>query len=466
MQETDARVAKITSYLLAEASRELDELVETDVGDTTKLVYNKTRELYWTVTRLLGLGRLHDGVWRKPRPGVAALMRPQLMGDIPPPRKERRLLIDMTATHRFRQNTGIQRVVREIGRAAVESGGGLPVFIEDGRLFSHYRHPALPDEVTVREGDQFLLLDASWYLRHEYLPVVDGVARAKGEIVACLYDLIPILYPATVTRETAASFKPWFDLIVEKSDVIVGISKSVIDEFADHARSAALPTKPNLRLGWWHLGADFRAPSAAPSAETAKIANEDAPFFLSVGTLEPRKAYGVALDAFEALWRNGSDARFVILGRRGWNTRALQRRIREHVEFGRKLFWLDAAADADLHYLYRRARALVFPSFVEGFGLPLIEAAHFGAPVIASDIPVFREVGGDGIAYFDLLDANSLAMRLWEALAGERRPMRPSILSWRESTRALVELLQADGDVAPTDIRGSSLRLSSFRAPA
>lgn len=451
MEERNARNNKIASHLLAETNLELDELVKYDVDKYTKFLYVKAREFYWTASRLLGLAHWHDGSWRKPAADAADALRPRLTGDIPAPPASRRLLIDVTATHRFGQRTGIQRVVREIARAAVESGAGLPVFIEDGRLFSHYRHAALPDEVAISEGDKFLLLDAAWHLTREYPPVIDAVARAKGETIACLYDLIPILYPAAVTREAAVSFGRWFDMLVEKSDAVVGISKSVVDDFVDYAKTANLPLKANLRLGWWHLGADFTTPAeATPSPGVVKIGSGGAPFFLSIGTLEPRKAYAVALDAFETVWGEGCDARFVIVGRRGWNTRALQRRIREHKEFGRRLFWFDDAGDADLHYLYRRTRALVFPSFAEGFGLPLIEAAHFGAPVIASDIPVFREIGGDAVAYFDMLDSSSLAARLKEALAGGRKAAPLPVLSWRESTRALVGLLRDEaGPGAP-----------------
>ncbi len=457
MEERIARNNKIVSHLLAETKLELDELVKYDVDQYTKFLYVKAREFYWTVSRLFGLAHLHDGAWRKPGAAEAHLSRPPLTGDIPAPPATRRLLIDVTATHRFGQRTGIQRVVREIARAAVESGTGLPVFLEEGRLFSHFRHAALPEEVVIGEGDKFLLLDAAWHLTDEYAPVTDAIAHANGETIACLYDLIPILYPAAVTREAAASFRRWFDMLVEKSDVVVGISKSVIVDFIDYAETTKLPLKTNLRLGWWRLGADFASPAdASPSKSAVKIASGDAPFFLSVGTLEPRKGHAVALAAFEKLWAEGYQARFVIVGRRGWSTRALQRRIREHGEFGRRLFWLDDAGDADLHYLYGHTKALVFASFAEGFGLPLIEAAHFGAPVIASDIPVFREVGGDAVAYFDLLDSASLAARLREALAGGQEAARLPVLTWRESTRALVALLRDEaGSRGPGALRAA-----------
>ncbi len=163
---------------------------------------------------------------------------------------------------------------------------------------------------------------------------------------------------------------------------------------------------------------------------------------MSVGTLEPRKAYPVAIEAFERLWAAGRDIRYVIVGRPGWNTRALQRRLREHREFGRRLLWLDDADDADLQLLYAHARGAVNCSVAEGFGLPLVEAALRGVPVIASDIAVFREVGGDGARYFDLLDSASLAAAIDDVLARPRTAPAIETISWRESALELVRLIR------------------------
>ncbi len=102
----------------------------------------------------------------------------------------------------------------------------------------------------------------------------------------------------------------------------------------------------------------------------------------------------------EELWKRGIDVHFVIVGRYGWMSDVLQRRILEHEEHRKRLHWLQNANDAELHCLYSSAHALVFASLAEGFGLPIIEAANDGLPVIASDIPIFREVGGKNISYF------------------------------------------------------------------
>ncbi len=435
---------KIDAYLLKELNRELCDLEQYDVDPRTRFIYGKAVELYWTLSRLFGLGRLHDGRWRMPDPAKAQALRTQLVGAIPAPAERNRLLIDMTATHRFGGHSGVQRVVREIARACVECGAGISVYLEAGRLHGHFKHENLPDEVELQSGDTLLLLDSGWGYVDEYPPLLSAAREAGAEVVGCLYDLIPLRYPAATALKNSAPFASWFETVLLRCDAIVCISQSVAQDLVAYLREERLATPANMRIGWWPLGADFGADVLrAPSKAAEQIASASTPFFMSVGTLEPRKAYPIALDAFEILWSQGCDARYVIVGRPGWHTQALQRRIRQHQEFGRRLFWLDNASDADLSYLYPRARGLIFPSFVEGFGMPLIEAAHHGARIIASDIPVFREIGGDSVVYFDLLDAKALADRICEVSVERTQTQRGlPVLRWRDSSALLVTMLR------------------------
>jgi glycosyltransferase involved in cell wall biosynthesis len=352
-------------------------------------------------------------------------------------------LIDVSPTHYLDARSGIQRVVREISRAAVESGAGLPVFIDNGRLRSHFRHPALPETVEIAKGDKFFMLDAGWGHHEDYLPIMEEISRKGGTNIVCLYDLIPMLYPQACAPALSRIYRPWFDRVVLASNVVLGISKSVVDDFRGYMEKNDIPDIE--RIGWFHLGADFHADvEQEPSSKTAAICSQPAPFFLTVATLEPRKGYPIALAAFEQLWGSGIDVRYVIVGRYGWNVRALERKIRTHPEYDRRLYWFDDATDADLHRLYGSAHAFVYPSFAEGFGLPIVEAAHNGLPVIASDIPIFHEVGGDSIVFFELLESGSLAHRIEKTLERDRASAPLPTLSWREATAHLLRMVRND----------------------
>jgi glycosyltransferase involved in cell wall biosynthesis len=119
-----------------------------------------------------------------------------------------------------------------------------------------------------------------------------------------------------------------------------------------------------------------------------------------VGTLEPRKGHQQALAACEQLWADGVDANQVIVGKQGWMVEALVERMTHHAELNRRLFWLDGISDEFLEQVYAASACLIAASYGEGFGLPLIEAAQHKLPIVARDIPVFREVAGSHAHYF------------------------------------------------------------------
>jgi alpha-1,2-rhamnosyltransferase len=284
------------------------------------------------------------------------------------------------------------------------------------------------------------LLDAAWNEAALYPPAMRRVKEKGGTNVVAVYDILPLLHPPLFNRKVGADFARWFDEIVRAADAAIAISRATAESVVDYL--AAKPSGKPLPVGWWRLGADFaKSAGGAPSAKARRIA-EGPPYFLSVGTLEPRKAYPTALGAFERLWAKGCDIGYTIVGRPGWNTTALQERLRGHSEAGRRLNWFDQASDADLHLLYARARGTVNASVAEGFGLPVVEAAMHGAPVIASDIPIFREVGGTGARYFELLDPESLAAAIEATLTEPRRAPRIETIGWRQSAEEMVRVIR------------------------
>lgn len=168
------------------------------------------------------------------------------------------------------------------------------------------------------------------------------------------------------------------------------------------------------------------------------------PSFLMAGTLEPRKGHRQALAAVERLWAVGVDANLVMVGKQGWRIDELAQRMEQNPDHGSRLFWLDGISDEMLEQVYRNSGALPAASEGEGSGLPLIEAAQHGLPVIARDIPVFREVPGEHAYYFRGEEAHQLAeaMRGWLSL-GDAAPHSSDIpwLTWQQSSRQLLDVV-------------------------
>ncbi|MEQ1890587.1 MAG: glycosyltransferase [Alphaproteobacteria bacterium] len=167
------------------------------------------------------------------------------------------------------------------------------------------------------------------------------------------------------------------------------------------------------------------------------------PAYLIVSTVEPRKNHAYLLDAFDLLWDQGYDISLIIAGRIGWKVKDLVARIMTHSQYGKRLFLLSDLTDQEVVYCYRHAKMLVFPSIVEGFGLPIVESLSNRLPVLASDTPVHREVGKNQIGYFDLSNPRHLSdtIKNIEANgipAGLQVPDDYKWTSWRESTRQLL----------------------------
>ncbi|GHA85663.1 glycosyltransferase [Cognatilysobacter bugurensis] len=367
------------------------------------------------------------------------------------------LFVDISDVVQQDHGTGIHRVVRNLTRQLVlHEGPGLrclPVALDtEARLApaedyaqSRLRLPASHCSAAFQPaaGDVLFLLDSSWSAPERFLPSIDAMRNAGGRCVAMVYDLIPLRYPGYCAEFMPAVFEAWLRFVALHCDGLICISRAVADDVAHWIRTEGVAHRPRLRIGHVPLGCDIvefggGAAAIASAVEDAMGARGQA--VLMVGTLEPRKRHDLVLDAFDRLWQEGDPRTLVIIGKRGWNVDALVRRIHAHPRFGTQLFWLQGLSDADITYAYRTAERVVQASDAEGFGLPLIEAAALGAPVLASDLPVFREVAAAETDFFTPGSADDLlrALRL-----PPQSPGQPTLTSWAESAVATRERLWA-----------------------
>jgi len=375
-------------------------------------------------------------------------------------RHAKRLYVDVSELVWTDSRSGIQRVTRAVLNQLFLDGFGdyvvTPVYAmgdEDGyrvaRDFCLYFNGLpqfdLADEIiSYRSGDIFLGLD----LHLAIIPRQDGfLSRMRDAGVAIyfiVYDLLPIIAPKFFPAGTEEGYRNWLRT-VEKADGVVCISRAVADEFIDWMTRFSELGGPGPRVGYFHMGSDIAA--SVPSrgrpadADTISAQLEGATVFLTVSTLEPRKGHAFVLDAFEKLWAGGAEPVWVIVGSAGWNTDVLQKRIRSHPQYGKRLFWLRGISDEYLEDLYAAADCLIFASEGEGFGLPIAEAYRHGLPVIARDLPVFREIAGDYPLYFKGNQPKILAALIEEFMAGRRSPVRQApaalALTWQQSADQL-----------------------------
>lgn len=151
----------------------------------------------------------------------------------------------------------------------------------------------------------------------------------------------------------------------------------------------------------------------------------------------------MVLDAFEILWRAGGQQKLLIIGKTGWNMEGFVARCLAHPMIGTRLFLASNTSDAALVEAMSRADAAIMASWLEGFGLPVVEALSTGLPVIASDIAVFREIADGAASFFASSDKDALAaaISMFETNPDEARHRARSFewIDWDQSTAQFYE---------------------------
>ncbi len=394
----------------------------------------------------------------------------------------RQLLVDISALAREDLRSGIQRVVRAqlLGLLAKPPADFRiePIYLsnEGGEWRHRYARrftsgllglPAdtLDDEViSVRPGDVYYMPD---YFAHGVVQafeagVYDRLRESGVRLNFLIHDNLPVSHPEFFPDGAGELHSAWLRCLAASADHLICISNAVKDDAIRWLEQNAPSLRRRLQFSVVHHGADPEAAAATKGlpndARSTLTQLALRPTFLMVGTVEPRKGHQQALDAFEELWARRVDVNLVIVGAEGWRPLPddqrrgipqIVKRLQTSGERGQRLFWLDGVSDEFLEKLYAASDCLIAASQNEGFGLPLIEAARHNLPILARDIPVFREVAGDHAAYFRGGEGADLAAAVtgWLELFKAGRHPKPDDLPWRswaENVEHLKETLLDD----------------------
>lgn len=421
------------------------------------------------------------------------------IGETAPGRNSRNVYVDASSTALYGGHSGIQRVVREIARylpAAFEGRDAQVRIVYAPEGTTEFRALSLGAEELAPDPEKDEVIDFSPNDILLFLDLHPGLAirleqriqrmRALGvKVCHVVYDVLPVLMPEKFWPDLQQEFYRWLQCI-SRSDGLLCISRTVAEQVVQYLSKYGVERSEPLRVGYFPLGSDFTvalSPSASVTNGHRVHGRVDAgPSFLMVGTLEPRKAHEQVIKAFELAWAAGENWQLTIVGKQGWKMNRLGQYIREHSELGRRLHWLQGAGDEVLRQNYLAADCVICASEGEGFGLPLIEAAQAGKPVIARDIPVFREVAGEAAFYFDdVRTPESLKKSIGDWVnafnrAEHPKPNEARALSWREAAEALVSAIEAPtwpltvqggGSIDlinPVSMAGPNIRRSGFYA--
>ncbi|AFU44355.1 group 1 glycosyl transferase [Acidovorax sp. KKS102] len=213
--------------------------------------------------------------------------------------------------------------------------------------------------------------------------------------VLTVYDMVHHLYPRTMSCRHRIAYSLFFQAGLRRANRIIAISQGTSNRLREHFGVQAHEiVKPQV-------GDNFHRPSPEEISAIRGRYRLPAHFLLSVSTLEPRKNLSTLVRALVALAQSGRapELALVLVGQRGWKNNPLLTQLAEARQSGVAIVELGYVSDVDLPSLYAAAACVVMPSLYEGFGMPILEALHCGATVLASDTPETREAGGQAANY-------------------------------------------------------------------
>lgn len=379
---------------------------------------------------------------REPTPAPRVVPTP--LGQCP-----RGLLVDVSPLDES-VRSGIARVTIELARALDSMVAGVTlVRATESGLVVDDRHIA--EVWPTRESDSGpapgsveapLLLSAAVQpgdAMDSWRRSVEQVHGSGGRYVQIVHDLIPITYPDFFPGGMRRHFPRWLEHVVRDADAIVCDSQAtrrdLIEWVADQTVARRSPS-----FGVFTLAPFLEAPG--PAAATPPAARDGVARVLTVGTVEPRKGVECVLAAAQQLRGRAPTVAFTLVGTPGWGSDELIARLRiADADPEVPLTWRERADDDELARLYRSSDVVLQPSRAEGFGLPLAEALAMGVPVLARDLPVFREIVTDDASYF-ATDAD-----LVQALLRRLADREPSVAAhpgwtWRDSAAKLLEMVR------------------------
>jgi glycosyltransferase involved in cell wall biosynthesis len=281
-----------------------------------------------------------------------------------------------------------------------------------------------------------------------HVPHFNAPFLVRPRLIVTVHDLIHFDYPEYQPFPGANAVLDWkLARLLRRADAVVAVSRATADAVAKRYPKTGAAAKTRVT---WEASADVFSPEPRPDdGEMLPRKGIEGPYFLYVGAIREHKEVHTLLAAFEALKKAHPEVRadLVLSGR-------LDARFEKKHGFTERLArrsdirWVQDADDRELAALYRRALALVMPSRLEGFGLPVLEAMRSGTPVILSDTPSLTEVAGDAALVFPTGQIDPLADRLYNVLsdpsfretlsnAGFRRA---SEFSWSKTAALTLEI--------------------------
>jgi glycosyltransferase involved in cell wall biosynthesis len=267
-------------------------------------------------------------------------------------------------------------------------------------------------------------------------PVLSALKTGGCNISVLIHDMIPLDFPEFTRPKMQVSFDKRMRAVSAFADNLICNSEYTNDRASEYfAEWGRIPRQIVAPLGLENKFLKYKNTAAA----------SDPPYFVILGTIEGRKNHQIIFDVWN---KSANPPLLYVVGRRGWNADAAISFLENSVLMGTHIHELSNFGDAEMINLLQGARALLFPSFVEGFGLPAIEAAALGTSVIASDIPALREVLQENAIFVDPKDSNAWGDAIkWAVCNSEpKKDLGWVAPTWKDHFKLVTELTLRTND--------------------
>jgi glycosyltransferase involved in cell wall biosynthesis len=267
-----------------------------------------------------------------------------------------------------------------------------------------------PDRLLINTGHSGL----------EHPGYAQILVQRRVRLLFLLHDLVPMSHPEYCRPGEGQRHRTRLDNMLGLASGVVTNSEATLADLRAYARETGRPLPPVV--------AALLAPGLCPAKPGPRPV--EGPYFVILSTIEPRKNHWLLLHVWRHIVEDLGRAapRLVVIGQRGWECENVVDMLERCEPLRGLVIEHSGCSDQELVTYLHHAQALLFPSFAEGYGMPLVEALSLGVPVIASDLSVFEEIAGDVPEYIDPLDG-----RRWreviEAYAFQNATLRSAQLA-------------------------------------
>ncbi|MCX6732672.1 MAG: glycosyltransferase family 1 protein [Candidatus Roizmanbacteria bacterium] len=257
--------------------------------------------------------------------------------------------------------------------------------------------------------------------------------------IVTIHDLSYLYFPTEFLKKDLFQLKNWTEYALKNSQQIIAVSKTTKKDII-HEYSI-----PDEKISVIYNG--YTNPIHDSDSHKQKLSY---PYFLYIGTVQPRKNLNVLITAFAEFYKTHKEFKLIIAGKKGWLYESIFKLV-EELGMKQTILFPGFVSEEEKDRLYKKAAAFILPSLYEGFGIPLLEAMAHECPVISSFSSSLPEIGGEACLYFDPKNSDDLVEKMNSIITNKELVKKLSLLgkkrieifSWEETGKNTLHILQS-----------------------